>query len=177
MRIKKAYAVLEKSIVLCYNDDFARNLCSNSCYGVIKQKGQVHLSYVEALYLVENEKLVVFDLRRQEYSFERLFKRLQKLDTQLQIRYAVFADLRKRGYIVKTALKFGSDFRVYDKGKKPGEEHAKWVVYPIHETQKITWNDFTSKNRVAHSTKKHVLLAVVDDELDVSYFDVNWVRP
>ena len=44
-----------------------------------------------------------------------------------------FKDLRKKGYIVKTALKFGADFRVYEKGVKPGEDHAKWVVFPVHE--------------------------------------------
>ena len=85
--------------------------------------------------------------------------------------------MRNRGYIVKTALKFGADFRVYDKGKKPGKTHAKWVVFVDHESKKINWNEFSAKNRVAHSTKKKLLLAIVDEESSVSYYEVSWIRP
>ena len=89
----------------------------------------------------------------------------------------MFKDIRDRGYIVKTALKFGADFRIYDRGVKPGEDHAKWIVYPVHETEHLTWYEFAAKNRVAHSTKKRLLIAVVDDEDSVSYWEARWLRP
>ena len=38
--------------------------------------------------------------------------RARKAEPNFWIRYCVFRDLRSRGYIVKTALKFGADFRV-----------------------------------------------------------------
>ena len=78
---------------------------------------------------------------------------------------------------MKTALKFGADFRVYDRGVKPGEDHAKWIVFPVYETDVMTWYEFSAKNRVAHSTKKRLLLAVVDQEGDVSYWETRWIRP
>ena len=96
-------------------------------------------------------------------NYEQFLKKSLKLEPNFKIRYSVFKDLRKRGYIVKTALKFGADFRVYERGVKPGEDHAKWVVYPISEGETLTWYDFAAKNRVAHSTRKKLLLAVVDD--------------
>jgi tRNA splicing endonuclease len=40
----------------------------------------------------------------------------------------------------------------------------------------MTWQDFASKNRIAHSTKKRLLIAVVDEENDVSYFEINWMK-
>ena len=80
-------------------------------------------------------------------------------------------------YIVKTALKFGADFRIYDRGVKPGEDHAKWVVFPVHEGETLTWYEFAAKNRVAHSTKKRLLIGIVDDESDVTYYEIKWVRP
>jgi tRNA-intron endonuclease len=174
---RQAHAQIVQNMVVALDNDAARTISAQSSFGVIKNKGQTHFAPIEALYLVENERLVVSDYRGNELSFDQLFKRLQRSDKQLQLRYAVFSDLRTRGYTVKTALKFGSDFRVYEKGKKPGEVHAKWIVYPIHETQKLSWQEFASKNRVAHSTRKKILLAVVDDELDVSYFEVGWLRP
>ena len=85
--------------------------------------------------------------------------------------------MREKGYVVKTALKFGADFRVYDKGKKPGKAHAKWIVFAEHESKKLTWHEFSAKNRVAHSTKKHLLLAILDEEGDISYYEVRWMRP
>jgi tRNA-intron endonuclease len=89
----------------------------------------------------------------------------------------VFKDLRNRGYIVKTALKFGADFRVYDRGVKPGEDHARWIIYPVHEASGLTWYEFAAKNRVAHSTKKRLMMGIVDDEGDVTYYEIRWVRP
>jgi len=47
--------------------------------------------------------------------------KFKRIDKKIQIKYPVFKDLREKGYIVKTALKFGADFRIYDKGQKPGE--------------------------------------------------------
>ena len=93
------------------------------------------------------------------------------------VKFSVFKDLRDRGYVVKTALKFGADFRVYDRGVKPGEDHAKWVVFPVPEGSTTTWHEFAAKNRVAHSTKKRLLIGVVDDEGDVSYWEIRWIRP
>ena len=78
---------------------------------------------------------------------------------------------------MKTALKFGADFRVYDRGIKPGEDHAKWIVYPVNETSYLTWYEFAAKNRVAHSTKKRLLIAIVDEEGSVTYYEIRWVRP
>ena len=104
-------------------------------------------------------------------------KKLFKIDKKLQIKYPVFRDLRNKGYIIKTALKFGAEFRVYEKGAKPGEEHAKWIVFTDNEANKISWHDFSAKNRVAHSTKKNLLLAIVDEEGDVTYYEVKWMKP
>ena len=89
----------------------------------------------------------------------------------------MFKDIRNRGYIVKTALKFGAEFRVYDRGVKPGEDHARWIVYPVKESSTLTWHDFSAKNRVAHSTKKRLMICIVDEENDVTYYEVKWLRP
>ena len=86
-------------------------------------------------------------------------------------------DLRKKGYIVKTALKFGADFRVYYKGVFPGQDHAHWIAYAAREYEELKWQDFAAKNRVAHSTNKKLLLCILDEEGDVSYYEVSWIRP
>jgi len=126
---------------------------------------------------VEKKRLEALDGRNKPIAFEKLLKKAQKVDKNFWIRYTVFKDIRDRGYIIKTALKFGADFRVYARGVKPGEDHAKWIVYPVHEAQTTTWHEWAAKNRVAHSTRKKLLIAVVDEEGDVSYWEARWIRP
>ena len=162
--------------VITEESDLARELHNTSCYGEEK-KGKIQLSLIEGYYLLEKEKLKVYDGRNHKLSSEEYHRKAVKNVSNFVVRYGVFKDLRNRGYIVKTALKFGADFRVYDRGIKPGEDHAKWVVYPVHEGSTLTWYEFAAKNRVAHSTKKRLLLGVVDDEGDVSYWECRWVRP
>jgi tRNA-intron endonuclease len=114
--------------------------------------------------------------RNKKISKKELLKKFQRFDKKIQIKYPVFKNLRQRGYILKTALKFGADFRVYNKGSKPGKKHAKWVVFVDHESKKLTWHEFSAKNRVAHSTKKNLLLAIVDEESGITYYEVSWLK-
>jgi len=163
--------------VITENSDEARELHNQSRYGVLFESGKVQLSLIEALYLLEKGKLKVKKTQKTSYSSEDFVKKAKKNEPNFWMRYCVFKDIRNRGYIIKTALKFGADFRVYDRGIKPGEDHAKWVVYPVYEGSTLTWYEFAAKNRVAHSTRKRLLIAVVDDENDVSYWEVRWTRP
>lgn len=162
--------------ILTEDSDAAREFYNQSRYGNIV-KNKVELGLLEALYLMENNKLELKTESGRKMTNEQFIKKAKKTESNFWIRYCVFRDIRSRGYIIKTALKFGADFRVYDRGIKPGEDHAKWVVFPIHEATTLTWHDFSAKNRVAHSTKKRLLLAVVDEEGDVSYWESRWIRP
>jgi len=163
--------------VITEDSDPARDLYSSNRFGSIIDKGLVQLSLAEAFYLFEKGKLIINDGRGKEMTAVSFLKRAKRIEHEFWVRYCVFKDLRNRGYIVKTALKFGGDFRVYDKGVKPGEDHAKWVVFPVNEGGVSSWYDFSAKNRVAHSTKKRLLIGVVDAEGDVTYFEVKWTRP
>jgi len=163
--------------VITERSDAAREFYDQSRFGKVIEGGKVQISLLEALFLMEKKRLVVLDGRKKEIEFDNFLKKARKVEPNFWIRYCVFKDMRNRGYIVKTALKFGADFRVYDRGIKPGEDHAKWVVYPVHEGEQNTWYEFSAKNRVAHSTRKRLLIGVVDDEGDVTYYEIRWVRP
>ncbi len=168
-------AELVDSKVIGESCDLAREFYDKSRYGEPFQK-RFQYSLVEALYLVERGKMKVFKGKK-EIIFEELLKFGRKTENNFWTRYVAFKDMRNRGYIVKTALKFGADFRVYDRGVKPGDDHAKWIMYPISESETCSWYEFSAKNRVAHSTKKRLLIAIVDDEGDIVYYEVAWTRP
>ena len=143
------------------------------------EDGRVQLTLIDAYYLMNKKKIVLLSnpKSKKEILKEDFAKKCFKLEKNFWTRFAVFADFRNRGYVIKTALKFGADFRVYDKGIKPGDDHARWIVYPVRETEVLTWYEFAAKNRVAHSTKKRLLIGVVDFEGDVTYYEVQWMRP
>jgi tRNA-intron endonuclease len=153
------------------NSSDAYSLNAKSSFGE-KKEDKVIYSPSEALFLVEKRKMEVFH-RNKKIESRELENAFRRMDKNIQMKYPVFKELREKGYIVKTALKFGADFRVYEKGKLPGEEHAKWLVFVEYSSRKINWNEFYAKNRVAHSTKKKLLLAIVDDEKDVTYYEVS----
>ncbi len=138
--------------------------------------GKIHYSLTEALYLLEKKKIEVYE-KKKKMNFEKFMTKTREIDARIQTKYTVFRDIRDRGYIIKTALKFGAEFRIYDKGVKPGEEHAKWILYPVRESDSLTWHDFAAKNRVAHSTRKNLLIGIVDEEGDVTYYEIGWIRP
>lgn len=141
-----------------------------------KKDNKIEYSGVEALFLLASNKLFL-QSGKKTITEEALLKKFRKKDKKIETKFIIFSDLRKRGYIVKTALKYGADFRVYDKGLFPGEEHAKWILFATSENETISWHDFAAKNRIAHSTKKNLLIAIVDEEGDVSYYQIEWIRP
>jgi len=170
-------SIFAQERVLLESSDEARELYNKSRFGSLLDDGKLQLSLLEALYLIEKGKIFAVDGRGKNIDFEGFLKKAQKKEPNFWIRYCVFKDMRNRGYIIKTALKFGADFRVYDRGYKPGEAHAKWVVYPVHEGNVLTWHEFAAKNRVAHSTRKRLLIGIVDEESDVTYYEIKWTRP
>lgn len=161
--------------VLAEATDSSRVFYEKNRYGEPYQK-KFQYSLVESLYLVERGKMQLTHGKK-ELSFDQLLKLARKVEANFFVRYAAFKDMRNRGYIVKTALKFGADFRVYDRGVKPGDDHAKWIMYPVSESGMLTWYEFSAKNRVAHSTRKRLLIAVVDEESSCTYYEIAWKRP
>ncbi|ASJ10482.1 tRNA-intron lyase [Thermococcus sp. P6] len=134
--------------------------------------GRLFLSLIEAAYLLKKGRIRVFRGKK-ELSFEELVELGRKRDDQFDIKLLVYTDLRDRGYTVKSALKFGSHFRVYRRGM---EEHSQWLVWVVPENARISPNDITARVRVAHGVRKNMVMAVVDEDNDVVYYQVNWVK-
>lgn len=141
-----------------------------------KKESRIEYSPVEALHLISDGKMSVSS-NKKPISEEALTKKMKKHDKKIETKLTAYKNLRKKGYILKTALKFGADFRVYEKGIKPGEDHARWVLFVVRENDALNWHDFAAKSRIANSIKKNLLIAIVDEEGDVSFYEVSWRKP
>ena len=161
--------------IVSSNSSEAKFLYKKSNFGEIVGE-KIHYSLSEALFLVEKSRMDIYS-KSKKISTRELLNKFRRIDKRIQIKYPVFKNLREKGYILKTALKFGADFRVYEKSSKPGKKHAKWIVFVDHESNKLTWHEFSAKNRVAHSTRKNLLLAIVDEESSITYYEVRWLKP
>ncbi len=51
------------------------------------------------------------------------------------------------------------------------------LVKVANENSKFMMSDLSSYVRVAHGVNKKLLFAVVDDENDITYYNVEWTRP
>ena len=163
--------------VITEDSDAARDFFNQSAFGKILDDGKLQFSLCEALFLMEKGKLSIHDKRKKPLTFQGYLRKARAVEPNFWIRYCVFKNMRNRGYVVKTALKFGADFRVYDRGIKPGEDHARWIIYPVHEGNVLTWYEFAAKNRVAHSTRKRLMIGIVDVENSCTYYEIKWIRP
>lgn len=135
------------------------------------------LDLKEALYLAEKEKLEILDLKGKPVSEKALLKLGEKLEKKFYSKLLVFKDLRERGFVVKTGFKFGFDFRVYPRGKKPGEEHTQWVIHVGTQDEHFSLPEFSRMIRLSGNLNTMPLLAVVDSEDDINYYEIKRITP
>lgn len=156
----------------------ANQLYQKGAFGKPLSGGRLQLSPLEVLYLLESGKAEAMDGRSgKPLGWEELCRRFSRLDPELVVKYAVYSDLRSRGYVVKTGLKFGAHFRVYGRGEKPGEAHSRYLVHALKEGIRLSPPELARAVRLAHSVRKTMLFAVVDDEGDVTYYSLRREKP
>ncbi len=137
-----------------------------------KKEGKIYtLDIYEATYLCEKEKIKIIK-NNKEFTFNEISK-MKKFDF---INYLTYKDLKTKGYNVKSGVKYGSTFRVYNKGIKEENEHSLWLVEPIKDSTLLKMKEFSGKNRIAHSTNKKILFAIVDNENSLTYIETNWKK-
>ncbi len=143
-----------------------------------QKSNELVLDLFEALYLSEKEKAKIEDAKTQKnVGEEELVKYASKKIKNFYIKHQVFRDLRDRGFVVKTGFKFGFDFRVYPRGKKPGEAHSQWCINVTSQDDKYNFIEMSRMVRLAGNLKTKLLNAVVDSENEINYYEVVRVTP
>ena len=139
--------------------------------------GEFVLSLYEALYLVEKKKLVIKDKNGKKVSKKGMLAIASKEVKEFYSKFNVYRDLREKGFCVKTGFKFGFDFRVYPKGKKPGQAHTQWVVKVATQNKRFSMIELSRMVRLSGNIRTKMLFAVVDSENDVNYYSTERITP
>ena len=131
------------------------------------------LSLIEALYLLKNDKITIYDTKLDKYySYDEFHEISKKNHHKFEEKYVIYQDLRKKGYIPRPGLKFGADFVVYKKG--PGLEHSPFIAHVLPHDAKITAIDMVRAGRLATSVRKKFVIA---NPLTLSYYFFEWFKP
>jgi tRNA-intron endonuclease len=136
-------------------------------YGDLTDKGVIKLNPCEALYLVENNWLIVKTKDGNELSFNELLRKLQLRIPRLWLLYIVYRDLRRRGYVVKEGFGGSLAFRVYDKGRL---DQALYLVYPFFEGTPESITSLIEAVQCSMNKDKQLIIAVVERRGEVIYY-------
>jgi len=131
------------------------------------------LSLIEALFLLKNDKITIFDPKLDNfYSHDEFYDICKKIHHKFEEKFIIYQDLRQKGYIPRPGLKFGADFVVYKKG--PGLEHSPFIAHVLPHNAKITAIDMVRAGRLATSVRKKFVIA---NPLTMSYYFFEWFKP
>lgn len=139
------------------------------------QGGKLILSGIEVLYLMEREKVALSDPSGKRIDFPSLVEALSAEDPEVWLRFLLYSDLRRRGYIVKPGYSKGLEYRVYRRGAEVGKEPAKYLVVGLVEGRAVTVPELVSISNSAKLSKKDLILAVIDRQGEITYYDASEV--
>lgn len=153
---------------VCVTDRDAVEWLDSKGYGFRFKEDLSILRPFEALYLMDQNKLVLYHKSRQ-LTFNQYLKILERTDDKIWLRYLIYKDLRDRGYVVKDGYGFDIDFKVYEAGEY-GSKPAKYLIYGIAEGTPIPIMKLYNILRHAYSLRKTLIIATVDRRSEIVYY-------
>ena len=137
-----------------------------------RYRGPLELSLLEATYLCE-KNLARPKIGSQEVSCEKLIEYALEQDLRFKDIYIVYRDLRDKGFVVRSGMKYGVDFAVYEKG--PGLEHAPYLVQVYRYEEYINPIHIVRVGRLSHSVRKTLVFAIVEGN-DIKHISFGWIK-
>jgi len=179
---ERVVAMLVDNRVIVWDVEWANKLYRTGFYGKyvgvrkvkdFEVKRPLELSLLEACYLLEKGIIKVVDGMGRELSLEELMNIGRKTYDNFDDAYLVYKDLKKHGYVIKSGLKFGSTFAVYEHG--PGIDHAPFLVHILPYKERLDPLEIIRAGRLSHSVRKKFVIATVEPRSKkVKYFMFKW---
>jgi tRNA-intron endonuclease len=166
--------LLEDRVVL-WDPEASKRLHEHGFYG--KPIGErLQLSLVESAYLLERGLIQLVDRSGDPMNLDGLKERARKIESDFDLKYKVYRDLRDHRLVVKTGFKFGTHFRVYKQvaslAKVP---HSEYLVHTVPDDYVFMPPVLSRAVRLAHSVRKQMLFAYPDE--NVRYLEIRRLKP
>lgn len=157
-------ALVQGDRVLVPDEKDANTLHNKGSFGVPRSGGSLALDLVEALFLVENNRLTV-----EKHDSASLLRHAAAREPGFEIRYVVYRDLRGRTLVVKPSSL--TDFNAYPRGAIPGKTASSHLVRCASERGALDAAATVTEVARARKHGKTLLLALVDEEGDLTYYE------
>jgi len=166
--------LLEDRVVL-WDAEASRRLHEHGFYG--KPVGErLQLSLVESAYLLEKGLIQLQDRMGEQLDLSGFTAQASRIESDFDLKFKVYRDLRDRKLVVKTGFKFGTHFRVYKAveglAKVP---HSEYLVHTVPEDHIFLPPVLSRAVRLAHSVRKQMVFAYPDG--DVHYLEIKRLKP
>jgi len=136
------------------------------------EKGELLLSFYEALFLLDKKLLEVKDKKGKNVDFQKLLQCYKSVDENAWAKYLTYRDLRSRGYVVREGFGSGIDFRVYERGEY-GKDTAKYLVLSVQEGKPLSLENLTRIMLQSQSLKKELILSAMNRRGEIVYYSVS----
>lgn len=127
------------------------------------EKGGLRLAPEEGLYLLWRKRIEL-----DGYTFSGLLADLSR-EPGFFRRYLVYRDLRERGFALQTGP---HDYRVFKRGEKPGKGQSQYLIRVLAERDLVDFDQIVAEVATAGNMRKQYLIAAVDDEGELTYYEV-----
>ncbi len=176
---------LENKVVV-WSKEEGNRIYSEKYFGKCVDEEKVtylQLSLEEAMLLIDRGHIKI-NYEGKSITAQAFYEKCMIVDKEFPQKFTVYRDLRNRGYIVKSGFKFGTHFRVYDRGVNPykegskeTKEHTKYNVHAYPENHMLMPQEWSRYVRLSHNIRATALMAIVDEEGDVTYYKIIRTKP
>lgn len=139
-----------------------------SGYGRVEKNGTLRLAAEEALYLIARGKIEI-----DGWSFDHLLSACAATPGFLRS-FTVYRDIRERGYVITTGPQ---DYRIFPRGQRPGHGQSKFLLRVLSERDLVDLSVVLREAQTAANMRKQFLIAVVDDEHELTYYEIRITQP
>ena len=175
-------AYLVNNRVIVFDVENARRLYRHGFYGkfvgirkakTLDIQRPLELALFEALYLYQKKLLKIKTLDNKELTEKEIYEIGQKAYENFDIAYKVYTDLKEKGFVVKSGMKFGATFAVYEHG--PGIDHAPFLVHVFPYEAKLDPIEIIRAGRLSHSVRKKFVIATLNPSTQkILYYTFKW---
>lgn len=136
----------------------------------------LQLDRYETVYLAEMGRLEVRTEADRPLPWPELFRRALRAEPGFDVRYVVYRDLRQRGYVVRAGAPAVA-FAVLPRGGVLNKSPARFWVDAVSERAPFDLERLRGLADRAQSARKTLLVGVVDEESDLTYYRVRRPAP
>jgi tRNA-intron endonuclease, archaea type len=154
----------------------ASSVYAKGYFGTLVDGGGLTLDRYESVYLSEMGRIELAGPGGRAVEWPSVFRRAVRADPEFPVRYVVYRDLRQRGYVVRVTPPPAA-FAVLPRGGILHKTPSRYWVEVLSERVPFDLARLFDLAERAQSAKKALLLGLVDEESDLTYYRVRRTSP